>query len=96
MKFGDSINIIKKRLILENMSILEMYDIAVQTYKDYYQYEEIEGSYRKKVEFIPEEAFRESVTNALIHRSWDFNSKIRIYIWNDFVTEKSYYKSCVL
>lgn len=82
-KFGDSINIIKKRLVLENMSILEMYDIAVQTYKDYYQYEEIEGSYRKKVELIPEEAFRESVANALIHRAWDFNSKIRISMYDD-------------
>ena len=28
--------------------MLEMYDVAVQTYRDYYQYEEIEGSYRKK------------------------------------------------
>ena len=36
-KFGDSINIIKKRLLLENMSVLEMYDVAVQTYRDYYQ-----------------------------------------------------------
>lgn len=82
-KFGDSINIIKKRLILENMSILEMYDIAVQTYKDYYQYEEIEGSYRKKVELIPEEAFRESVANALIHRAWDLNARIRISMYED-------------
>lgn len=46
--FGKSINIIKKRLLLENMSILKMYDLAIQTYIDYYQYEEIDGSYRKK------------------------------------------------
>lgn len=82
-KFGDSINIIKKRLILEDMSILEMYDCTVQTYRDYYQYEEIEGSYRKKVELIPEEAFREAVANALIHRVWDLNAKIRISMFDD-------------
>lgn len=82
-KFGDSINIIKKRLILEDMSILEMYDLAVQTYKDYYQYEEIEGSYRKMVELIPEEAFREALANALIHRIWDLNAKIRISMFDD-------------
>lgn len=82
-KFGNSINIIKKRLILDNMSILEMYDSAVQAYRDYYQYEEIEGSYRKKVELIPEEAFRETVANALIHRVWDLNAKIRISMFDD-------------
>lgn len=82
-KFGDSINIIKKRVILENMSILEMYDRAIQIYRDYYQYEEIDGSYRKKVELIPEEAFREVVANALIHRVWDLNAKIRISMFDD-------------
>lgn len=82
-KFGNSINIIKKRLDLENMSILEMYDTAIQTYRDFYQYEEIEGSYRKKVELIPEEAFRESVANALIYRAWDLNAKIRVSMYED-------------
>ena len=53
-----------------------MYDLAIQTYIDYYQYEEIDGSYRKKIELIPEEAFRESIANALIHRAWDLNAKI--------------------
>lgn len=82
-KFGDSINIIKKRLMLDNMSILEMYDKAIQTYRDYYQYEEIDGSYRKKIELVPEEAFREAVANALIHRVWDLNAKIRISMFDD-------------
>ena len=81
--FGKSINIIKKRLLLENMSILKMYDLAIQTYNDYYQYEEIDGSYRKKIELIPEEAFRESIANALIHRAWDLNAKIRISMYED-------------
>ena len=82
-KFGDNINIIKKRQILENMSLLKMYDIAIETYKDYYQYEEIDGSYRKKIELIPEEAFREALANALIHRLWDINAKVRISMFDD-------------
>lgn len=65
------------------MSILKMYDLAIQTYIDYYQYEEIDGSYRKKIELIPEEAFRESIANALIHRAWDLNAKIRISMFED-------------
>lgn len=81
--FGDTINIIKKRIILENISILKMYEKAIETYKDYYQYEEINGSYRNKVELIPEEAFREALANALIHRSWDLNARIRISMFND-------------
>lgn len=65
------------------MSILEMYDKSIQAYRDYYQYEGIDRSYRKKVELIPEEAFRESIANALIHRAWDLNSKIRISMFED-------------
>ena len=81
--FGDKINIIKKRTTLENMSLLQMYDKTVEIFKDNYQYEEIDGSYRKKVELIPEEAFREALANALIHRSWDLNARIRIAMFND-------------
>ena len=81
--FGDTINIIKKRTTLENMSLLQMYDKTVEIFKDNYQYEEIDGSYRKKVELIPEEAFREALANALIHRSWDLNARIRIAMFND-------------
>lgn len=81
--FGKSINIIKKRLLLENKSILEIYDSALQTYRDYYQYETINGSYREKTELIPEAAFREAVANALIHRLWDLSANIRIAMFDD-------------
>ena len=81
--FGDTINIIKKRITLENMSILQIYDKAVEIYEDYYEYEEIKGSYRKKVELIPKRAFCEALANTLIHRSWDINARIRIAMFND-------------
>lgn len=82
-KFGETINIFKKRLISNEKSILESYYDAVEMYKDYYQYEEIEGIQRKVVETIPEVAFREAIANAIIHREWDINSNIRVSMFDD-------------
>lgn len=82
-KFGDSINVIQKRATFEHMSILSVYEHAVQIYQDYYQYEEITELYRKKVEKIPEAAFREAVANALIHRAWDMKAQIRVSMYED-------------
>ena len=83
MKFGENINIIQRRATFENMSILEVYDKTIDIFRDYYQYEVIEGADRKKVEKIPEAAFREAVANALIHRVWDIEARIRIFMFDD-------------
>ena len=83
MKFGENISIIQKRVTFENMSILEVYDKTIDVFRDYYQYEEIQGSNRKTVEKIPEAAFREAIANALIHRTWDMESEIRISMFDD-------------
>ena len=52
-------------------------------FRDYYQYEEIQGPERKTVEKIPEAAFREAIANALIHRLWDVESQIRVSMYDD-------------
>ena len=83
MKFGENISIIQKRVTFENMSVLEVYDKTIDVFKDYYQYETIQGSDRKKVEKIPEAAFREAIANALIHRTWDMEAEIRISMFDD-------------
>ena len=83
MKFGENISIIQKRVTFENMSILEVYDKTIDVFRDYYQYEEIQGRDRKIVEKIQEAAFREAVANALIHRTWDMESEIRISMFDD-------------
>ena len=57
--------------------ILAVYEKALEVFKDYYQYEEIQGAHRKKAEKIPEAAFREAIANALIHRVWDVESQIK-------------------
>lgn len=83
VKFGESISIIQKRSTFENVSILEVYDRTMQVFKDYYQYEVIQGAERKKIEKIPEEAFREAIANVLIHRTWDVEAQIRVLMFDD-------------
>ena len=65
------------------ISILGQYDKALEKYRQYYQYEVIEGSLRKRIEKIPERAFREAVANALVHRTWDIKSNINISMFDD-------------
>jgi len=82
-RFGESISEILDRGTFYNMSILEQYDKAVMMYKRYYQLEKIEGIERKLVEKIPETAFREAIANALVHRTWDINSHIKVSMFSD-------------
>lgn len=78
VKFGESISIIQKRVTFENISILDVYEKAIAVFRDYYEYEVIQEADRKKVEKIPEAAFREAIANSLIHRVWDVESQIRV------------------
>ncbi len=82
-KFGETISIFQKRKTLEHQSIIRSFFEAVELYKDYYQYEKVEGFERKLIETIPEEAFREALANAIIHRVWDINSHIRVSMFDD-------------
>ena len=83
VKFGENISIIQKRITFENTSVLDIYEKALSVFRDYYQYEVIQGADRKMVEKIPEAAFREAVANALIHRVWDVDSQIRVSMFDD-------------
>lgn len=83
VRFGESINIIQKRITFENTSVLDVYEKALAVFRDYYQYEVIQGADRKKQEKIPEAAFREAIANALIHRAWDVEAQIRVSMFDD-------------
>ena len=83
VKFGENISIIQKRSTFENTSALDVYEKAIDVFRDYYQYEVIQGADRKMIEKIPEAAFREAIANALIHRVWDVNSQIRVSMFDD-------------
>lgn len=78
VRFGKNQDTILSRYRIENVSILEAYDLAVEKYREFYCFEIIERAYREKKEKIPEKAFREAVANALVHRDWMRNSYIQI------------------
>lgn len=86
IRFGDSINEILDRETIQYVSIFEQYDRSIEIYKKYYQYEKIDGIQRKTVEIIPENAFREAVANALIHRTRDDTPNIRILMYKDKIS----------
>ena len=83
VKFGENISVIQKRATFDNRSILAVYEKTLEVFRDYYQYEKIQGPERKTVEKIPEAAFREAIANALIHRLWDVESQIRVSMYDD-------------
>lgn len=83
IKFGENTSIIQKRAIFENTSVLDVYEKALAVFRDYYQYEVIQGADRAKMEKIPEAAFREAIANALVHRVWDVDSQIRVSMFDD-------------
>lgn len=88
-RFGDTINEIMDRETITETSILKQYDAAVNMIKRYYQYEEISGIERKKVDLIPETAYREAIANALVHRDWSINAHIRVLMFPDRIEVKS-------
>lgn len=83
VKFGENISMIQKRVTFENRSVLDAYEKSIAVYRDYYQYEIIQGADRKKMEKIPEAAFREAIANAVIHRVWDVETQIRVSMFDD-------------
>lgn len=82
-RFGESISIFLDRRTFDHKSLLAQYDDALETYRTYYQFEEVTGSTRALRETIPESAFREVIANALVHRQWDVSAHIRVSMFDD-------------
>lgn len=57
----------------------------MKIFEQYYEYEEIQGFYRKRIERIPKVAFREAVANALVHRDWDSQRHIQISMYDEYI-----------
>ena len=88
-KFGKSIDEILDRNLFINISVILQYQKALEVFNRYYKYEQILGSERIEKKLIPEKAFREVIANALIHRTWDVNSNIRISMYEDKIEVSS-------
>lgn len=82
-RFDDSMNIILSRATFEGKSVLSQMEKTLSLFRGHYRYEEISGSVRKHVGLIPQEAFREALANAIIHRVWDTDSRIRVMMFRD-------------
>lgn len=87
--FGDNYNEFRKRISLQGNSILKQYDDAIELFKEQYIIERIEDGYRKTVELIPFEAYREAVANAIIHRVWDIKANTKIEMHKDKIIVSS-------
>lgn len=83
---GNTVANIRDRLILEDVSILEVYDKAVEFYHKHINISEIiKGAYRKTVEEVPLVAYREALANCIVHRDYMIDVDSRIEIFNDRV-----------
>lgn len=89
VKFGKDENTIRLRRDLENISIIEMMENALDIYRQQYQPETIDGAKRSTKSLIPEESFREALANALVHRNWGIDSPILIKMHPDKITISS-------
>ena len=81
--FGESINIIRQRNTFNRRCVLSQIDETMAMFDAQYCYEEIDGLYREKHEAIPRESFREAITNAIVHRTWDMHAHIRVAMFDD-------------
>lgn len=81
--FGESINEIRFRREVRGSSLLALFHEATDVFRQYYVSEHIDGEQRSVVARIPENAFREALANALVHRTWDTPSPIKISIFED-------------
>lgn len=82
-RFGDTIDIFISRDRLGQVSLVEAFNKALKIFRDNYTYEIIEGASRKRLERIPEKAFREALANGIVHRNWDVNSSVRVAMLED-------------
>ncbi len=82
-RFGNSLNEILYRETISGISILEQFDRVEEVFNTFYRLEKIEGMRRREEYLIPIESFRETVANALVHRTWDIGAHIRIAMHPD-------------
>ena len=83
VRFGDSINDMLDRVTVEGSSALAQYDSALEVYERYYVFERIENGLRRRHELVPYEAFRETMANALAHRTWDVPANVTVSMYPD-------------
>ena len=82
-QFGESVSVIRRRVTSAGKSVFTELEEAMQVYRDCYVYEKTVGLQREEFERVPGEAFREALTNAVVHRSWDVRAHVRVAMFED-------------
>lgn len=86
----DNEDIFGERLLTADKSLLTQLDQAMEFFRRYYCRDMVTGSLeRKKVYLVPEQAFRESIVNALVHRQWDILADILVKMYPDRIQVNS-------
>lgn len=85
IRFGKNENEIMDRETYENISIIEQFNRCMNIFNKYYEIEVIDGKSREKIYTLPEVAFREAIANAIIHRTYDVNSSIKVKMFEDYI-----------
>jgi ATP-dependent DNA helicase RecG len=81
---GNSVSNIKDRLMLKNISLLEVFDKSIEFYYKHINTSEIiKGAYRKTIEEVPFVAYREALSNCIVHRNYVIETDSRIEIYDD-------------
>ena len=83
VRFGQNENEIRKRKTINHVSILTQFHQSITEFRDYYEYEVIKGINREKRQSIPIEAFRETIANTLVHRTWDVAANIQVSMYEN-------------
>lgn len=84
VRFGQSSSEFIDRKIIEKVSILKQYEEALLMFQKYYlEVDVVEGFNRVKKVQIPQEAFREALANAIVHRDYLINSHIKVSMYDN-------------
>jgi ATP-dependent DNA helicase RecG len=75
---------IADKLDLKNLSILEQFYRSMDFFQKHIQVSErINGPYRETIEEVPIVAYREAVSNAIVHRDYMHPGAIKVEFFND-------------
>lgn len=85
IRFGGSIDEIREREKIEQVSILTQYSKVLNFFRTQYRYEKIVGAERQLIEMVPEKAMREAIANSLVHRVWDVRTPIHIGFFPNYI-----------
>lgn len=89
VRFGGTEDVILDRESYIGISALEQADKAVEMFRRYYLYDQVDGAERVQRELVPLEAFREVIANALVHRTWDIKANVQVAFYDKRVVVTS-------